>query len=302
MVIIVELNGGLGNQMFICAAGLALTKKTKQKLKIDPTHLTALHLKRKWAPEILKFNLSGEVATKKDIRKFILRTPISYINILFYNKRWFEKNVLFENKDINLNNFFSIQEGYLRGFFADPRYFAGLKKVLQKEFSLKEEYCKSINKLLKEISSNKSSVSIHVRRGDLLNLEGTFILPIKYYYKAVKEISKYVKNPKYYVFSDGIAWCKKNFNFLENVKFIGGNSVAEDFELMKNCKHHILANSSLSWWVGYLCDKKDTITICPSHFGFMKNDGREKLILKTWNVININEKNIEQTTKKSKYI
>jgi len=78
-------------------------------------------------------------------------------------------------------------------------------------------------------------------------------------------IGSRVEWPKFYFFSDDMAWCKKNFSNMDNVTFVEGNDVSEDFELMKNCKHNILANSSLSWWVAYL-NQNNPIIICPAYF------------------------------------
>ena len=283
-MIIVEIVGGLGSQMFAYAVGLAFAKKTNQELKVDISHLTAWRLKKPWSrnPEILKMNLSGGVATKDDIRKFLFKTSISYVDGFIKRKRWTGKNVYYENRDFDFENMPSIREGYLRGSFGNPKYFVGLKDVLKKEFVLKKKGL-AVSNFLRDVKYSES-VSIHVRRGDLLVLENAHVVPIEYYKEAVKKIKAKVKNLKFYIFSDGIEWCKNNFDWLENKVFVEGCSIAEDFEIMKNCKHHILANSTLSWWVGYL-HEGNGLVICPNHFGTFENSKRKDLMLKKWVIL-----------------
>jgi len=279
-MIIVELNGGLGNQMFIYAAGFALAKKNDVQLRVDPSHLTAWHIKKKWDPEVLKLNISNGVCTRSELKKFVFKTGVRYLDIFIRNRGLFENNV-YDEKGIFSEKIFDVHNGYLRGFFGDLRYFDSdeMRKVLREEFKLKDK--SGIIKILGEIS-NYISISVHIRRGDLLKLDGAYVLPKNYYVKAINLISKKVENPLFYFFSDDIGWCKENFRNLENCVFIEGNSVVKDFELMKTCKHNILANSTLSWWVGYLNYNKKPIIIAPKHFGTFKNNNGGNLRLEEW--------------------
>ena len=72
-------------------------------------------------------------------------------------------------------------------------------------------------------------------------------MSIDYYKKAVRYLEKKQKGLKFYIFSDDISWCEKNFYWIKNKVFVKGNSVSGDFELMRNCNYNILANSTLSW-------------------------------------------------------
>jgi len=228
-------------------------------------------------------NISAGIANNDEISKFLIRTPISYIDMFLRRRRWLEKNVYAENEDFDLNSFFSIKSGFVRGTLGNPKYFSGMKNDLRKEFILKEK-SPEVLRLLEDIKSS-NSVSIHVRRGDLLILKNVFVLSMEYYKKAVNEIRKTVKNPRFFIFSDGIEWCKENFKWLNNVVFVSNEMAVEDFELMRNCNHHILANSSLSWWVGYLRESNKEKVICPAHFGAWSYDPKKNFILKNWKKI-----------------
>ncbi|MHA1491714.1 MAG: alpha-1,2-fucosyltransferase [Promethearchaeota archaeon] len=282
-MIIVELLGGIGSQMFQYAAAWTLARKNNVQLKIDSSYLTSLHIKSGRNPEILKLNISKKTCAKSELRKFLFKTQIRYLDIFIRKKGLFKNNVYDSNNGILIEDLFGVREGYLRGYFFDLKYFNldKMREIFKKEFELKDK--SAIAKMLREIGDS-NSVSIHVRRGDLLRLKEAYVLPNGYYDEAIRFVCKNVKNPVFYFFSDDIKWCRENFKDLKNCVFIGGNDAAEDFELMKNCKHHILANSSLSWWVGYLQEDNGLI-VCPGHFGTFKNNSQKELINKKWVIL-----------------
>jgi len=282
-MIIIELNGGLGNQMFQYAAAFVLARKNGVQLKIDLSHLTAWHMNKnkKWDPEILKLNISSEVCTNEEFRKFIFKTHIWYLDMFIRKMGWFKNKVYDERDGVPIWDLFNIHDVYLRGLFQDVKNFFDIPEmceIFKKKFKLKDN--SGIVKILKDINGS-NSVSIHVRRGDLLTFEYAHVLSKSYYNKAINFIRKNVRSPVFYFFSDDIKWCKETFKDLKNCVFVEGNTVAEDFELMKNCKHNILANSTLSWWVGYLREDNGLV-VCPRHFGTWKNNSRKELIYKKW--------------------
>jgi hypothetical protein len=61
------------------------------------------------------------------------------------------------------------------------------------------------------------------------------------------------------VFSDDIAWCRENLRWAKPVAFVEGNTDYEDLFLMANCEHHIIANSSFSWWGAFLSADRNPI-------------------------------------------
>ncbi|MFW5890643.1 MAG: alpha-1,2-fucosyltransferase [bacterium] len=288
--IITEMGAGLGNQMNIYAAVRNFSIKRNVDLYLDLTWFST------WPKYIelrefglKKFNINAKIAKKSKIRKYIFRTKIRYLNGLLRRLKIKGKRVFDEGKDFNnVNEFLSLPINiYVRGYF-NLGYFRDIRKTLKKEFVLKDK--KKIAPILKEVKKN-NSVAVHVRRGDLLKLKKGYVLPMGYYKKAFSFIEKRVTNPLFFVFSDDIGWCEKNLKWIGNVRFIKGNSVEEDFEIMKNCKHKIIANSSLSWWAAYLSDFKNEIVISPRHLGGFYVDDKEKLkeiekkILPEWVIV-----------------
>ena len=157
MVIVVELNGGLGNQMFIYAAGFAISKRNNAQLKIDTSHLTAWHIKKKWDAEVLKLNVSHGTCSESERKKFVFKTGVRYLDMFLMKYGLFE-NKVYDEKNISFENFLNIREGYLRGYFTYLKYFdfGDIKEDLKKEFGLKDK--SRITKTLKDIK-NSFSVS-----------------------------------------------------------------------------------------------------------------------------------------------
>jgi hypothetical protein len=169
------------------------------------------------------------------------------------------------------------------------KFFKNIREQIIKEFTLKDEYKKEIKWLLNKIAK-ENSVSIHVRRGDVLDLNNANVLGTDYYKKAISEIKKKIKNPKFYVFSDDIKWCKENFSNLNvEIEFMDKlpNKGYHTLEAMRNCKNNILANSALSWWAGYLNSNPKKIIVAPKNFTHFKDvEVEDNIIQKDWIVVN----------------
>ena len=79
-------------------------------------------------------------------------------------------------------------------------------------------------------------------------------------------IEEKVENPTFFVFSNDMDWVKKNIQINSRVFYIdinSGNGSYKDMQLMSNCKHNIIANSSFSWWGAWLNENKNKIVIAP---------------------------------------
>lgn len=143
----------------------------------------------------------------------------------------------------------------LQGFFQSEKFFANVKDEVKEVFALPyvdgyEEYC-----------------SIHIRLGDYIQHAGSFP-PVtrKYIELAMQKI----RTGKYLVFSDGIEWCKENLAHLNDSRFEFFDNPDElaSLSAMASCSHHIIANSSFSWWGAYLGHNQDKVIVSPSYKGY----------------------------------
>jgi len=136
----------------------------------------------------------------------------------------------------------------LLGYFQSYKYFDNIEKEIKEYFQ---------PKIIEKQFNN--CASIHVRRGDYLIHSGCYeILDMNYYEKAIARVAA----DKYYIFSDDVKWCKQHFKGTEFI-FSENNPDYIDLKHMIQCSHHIIANSSYSWWAGYLGCNPDKKVIAP---------------------------------------
>lgn len=142
------------------------------------------------------------------------------------------------------------------------------RERLVEEFKLRNPLPSETQSALRDILASES-VSVHIRRSDYLTQKTSWCLPFDYYPQAFATIRKKVPNPRWFVFSDDPNWCREKFAAMENVTIIEGNGNRPwiDLHLMRNCRHHVIANSTFSWWGAYLRRDTTGIVTCPSNWG-----------------------------------
>ncbi|WP_025749559.1 alpha-1,2-fucosyltransferase [Priestia megaterium] len=287
-MIIVRVIGGLGNQMFQYALYKSLENEGKE-VKLDLTGFGDYDLHNGY--ELNKiFNINENVATKDEINKLIKLPDNKVLSMI--KRKFFSSTINYYSQDQfkYLSEIFQLDNVYLDGYWQSEKYFQGIKEVIRKEFKFKGEPNPKNIEMVK-LMRGSNSVSIHFRRGDYISNPDAYkvhggITTIHYYENAVKEIKSKVKEPKFFIFSDDIKWVKENFK-LEDAFFIDWNTGSEsyrDIELMSNCKHNIIANSTFSWWGAWLNKNKNKIVIAPNQW--FNTIDTEDVIPDTWQCIN----------------
>ena len=271
--------GGLGNQMFQYAAARALAERLNTSVCID-TSLHSVHT-RNTTPrnyELACFVLSGkqekEVSSK--FRGFLFRKVYPKIKNSFFGKQMAGKYHLFEDKDAYHFNseLLSLQDNaLLLGYFQTEKYFSSCENRIREAFRFGKPLVGKNSELAEKINSC-NAVSVHIRRGDYItnkNCANTYrLLTSDYYKKAVELIRKRVENPVFFIFSDEPESAKTAVDLPHAICIDwnkGGNSYI-DMQLMSCCHHHIIANSSFSWWGAWLNRRADKTVIAPA--GWLK--------------------------------
>jgi len=265
-MILVELNGGIGNQMFQYAAAksLALYNHTILKLDITPAPQKSMPVELKQRPFGLHyFNLNDPIAKPSEIeglvKKNIIEKIIEKIKPNHKRKVYREPFFHFDQNFLNAG-----KNVYLKGLWQSEKYFKQFEKEIRSLFVFKEIPGFAIAQKIRQ----ENSVSIHIRRGDYLtkiSQEVLGSLPLDYYQQGVELIKSRVSNPVFYFFSDDIDWAKNNFK-LPNAVFVSNDLTKdhiEDLYLMSLCKHNIIANSSFSWWGAWLNKNPGKNVIAP---------------------------------------
>ena len=202
------------------------------------------------------------------IEKKLYRLGLFTVNNILYEKNEFTLDTAVLNK----------KSLYLDGYWQTYKYFENIREILLEEFSLKEELNLENRNILNKIKS-RNSISLHIRRGDYItnshtsNVHGA--CSIHYYMEAIEYINRRIDSPVYFIFSDDIQWVKENLEFNNEKVYVDindGETAYCDLELMKNCQHNIIANSTFSWWGAWLNINKEKIVITPKKWMNIKRD------------------------------
>ena len=286
-MIITQIVGGLGNQMFQYARGQALALELGVPHLLDLTAFSgydanvseglyrgmALHAGFQFA-EI--FDCDAHVASDSDIKKVIGwrrrkffkdRLSKPYLSGFHGDRIITERSVFNTERDI-----LSDKGLYISGYWQNEKYFIFKEDEIRKSFTFRAPL-DGENLKVAESVRDVNSVSLHIRRGDYVSNKKFSqqypIAPIKYYKGAISIIKKMVPDPVFFIFSDSIEWAKENFNIGSPVSYVCNNNGVtsyNDMHLMSLCKHNITANSSFSWWGAWLNDNKSKIVIGPKNW------------------------------------
>ena len=288
-MIITKIIGGLGNQMFQYAVGRHLSIKNNTTLKLDIHGFTNYEL-RKY--DLGHFNILEDIATPEDlsnvvfpsdsgickVRKF-LKGKITKAQRINHIK---EQNLNFQPDILNIGD-----NNYLDGYWQSEEYFADIEDTIKKEFSLKSQP-DPINETFVGKITDCESVSIHIRRGDYISNPKTAqvhgFIGLEYYQKAINIVLNQISDPHFFVFSDEPEWAIRNIKSDAKITFIKHNGLKnfEDMRLMSNCKHHIIANSTFSWWGAWLSRGNDKIVIAPKKWFANREYSNTEIIPSNW--------------------
>ena len=280
-----RLIGGLGNQMFQYAAGRSLAIVNNCELKLDISGFENYSLHNGY--ELDLFDIRADIASAKEISRLV--TSQSRLSRFLYRKLNIKKKTHFIEKAFIFDaNFFDVKQPvYIDGYWQSYKYFESIELQLRQELSLKKPFS-NINLQIAEQISNVNAVSIHIRRGDYVSNKHTNsvhgVCSLDYYRAAIEAVSARVENPVFFVFSDDISWVKNNLAIDLQCIFIdhnvGGQSY-NDMYLMRLCQHHIIANSSFSWWGAWLGINPNKIVIAPKQW-FTNDTVTDDLIPSSW--------------------
>lgn len=272
-MIISNLKGGLGNQMFEYAAGYSLARDKGVKFKIDLGHFKNQSSFKNETPRDFQldfFNVKYKVATEEEVLTVKKKYSRGLLPILKLD------SYLTMSDIVKYPLLTSISSNvYMDAYFQSEEYFIKYEKEIRKMFTLKEEYItKDYQEVCNLIRKNiNESVSVHIQRGDYItNAHANKwhgVLSENYYYNALHYIQTEtgIKKPYIYIFSDDSAWVKENLSFDGNITYISDAfNPAQSILLMSKCKHNIIANSSFSWWGAWLNENKDKIVVAPDRW------------------------------------
>ncbi len=274
-MIIIKLNGGLGNQMFQYAFGRAYSLKCDIDMKLDITWFEKIpNTDTQRSYELHIFSLPVSLASSNEIRNlkgFISFFPDKFFKLLHRRFPFLsglycpEKCYSFDSSILRCGN-----RAYFEGYWQSYKYFDSIRDIILKDFTYRLPISQKTQQLEKKILQSRS-VALHVRRGDYVsNTQANSyhgVASLIYYKDAISYISKRIEEMQLFIFSDDIAWVKEHLDIDMNVLYVDYKKNAfEDIYLMSKCKHNIIANSSFSWWGAYLNENESKIVIAPKQW------------------------------------
>jgi len=279
-MILVKLSGGLGNQMFQYAAARRLAAAHDTVLKIDTSRLlnsNPLDTPRDYS--LGCFTISAEMASRSesDLCEKLRRNASSPFFRMLQQCGLYrtaadlryvrQKGPGFDSTILELPD-----NVCLEGFWQSEKYFLDIRALLKREFTLRNSL--EVEKLqLAEKIRACTAVSLHIRRGDYLTNPHAArhhgICDMDYYFRAVQFIRENFLTPHLFIFSDDPRWTEANMHFDLPATYVSGSDAAGDggeLTLMSMCRHHIIANSSFSWWGAWLCENQEKTVIAPDRW------------------------------------
>ena len=290
-MIITNILGGLGNQMFQYAAGRSLAHQTGQQFLLDISAFDDYKLHNGF--ELTRiFSIHNQfIASNKDFfdvlgwqSNVLLRRLLSRHLLSFLRKNQFIQEPHFQYWD----GFNCIsQDAYIQGYWQSYKYFQLIESIIRSDFIFKEPMSVENQKIADQIT-NCCAVSLHIRRGDYVENPVTLakhgLCSLQYYLNAVEYIATNLVEPKFFIFSDDIAWVKEHLKINYSCEYIDINHGLDsynDMRLMSLCHHNIIANSSFSWWGAWLNSNLNKIVIAPKRWFFNKTNTYD-LIPEDW--------------------
>ena len=259
-MIIVRLQGGLGNQLFQYAFGRALSLKHNKSVFFEKSfkqHSIFGITKRYYALDV--FTIEAKILEENNLHKITSAIKRILQKIFHIQWRGLEKSFVFDEKMLG------VKDGYFDGYWQSYKYFQEIESVIKHELVLKE-VSPEIGQLADKIEKEKS-LAIHVRRGDFVNNKKHEVVKNDYYQKALQIIESKNTIEHVYVFSDDIDWCEKELHFDYPTTFVSsvyeGKHGEGHLYLMSKCQYFIIPNSTFAWWGAWLSNRKEKIVVAP---------------------------------------
>jgi hypothetical protein len=269
-MIVSKLMGGLGNQMFQYALGRRLAHERGVPLKLDLTwfrdaRAVGVDTMREYALD--GWRIQASFVTAEDLSRFPAHEGLLARLRLVRSPLVRQRGFAFDASVLRVPS-----HVHLTGYWQSEKYFKPVREMLLDEFTLVAGPCSHAAALAEQVR-NRPAVAVHVRRGDYVRDARTNefhgLCPLEYYQEAARKIAERIANPSFLVFSDEPDWVRENLKLGWPTTYMthdGGCTPHQDMWLMSQCSHHIIANSSFSWWGAWLCRNDSKFVIAPARW------------------------------------
>lgn len=282
-MIISRLTGGLGNQMFQYAAGLALAERHRTVLKLDVSWFggdPAFEAHNRYALDCL--NVTAQFATPEEIDRVrgVRLTRTERWSVALARALRFQRyaaqltspgHICYDETFAFRPDFFDQPDGtYLHGNWQSEKFFTPIVNLLRLHFSFRYPPPPAVEAMAARIRTGGTSAFVHFRRGDYVR-NATFnreigVLPLAYYTRAMALLRARVPEAKLFVFSDDIDTVEREFQPGGSVVYVRATEPWHSFDkirLMSLCDHGIISNSTFAWWAAWLSRSPEKLIVAP---------------------------------------
>jgi hypothetical protein len=267
-MIIVNLKGGIGNQLFQYAFGRHLSILFKKDLFLNKTEYI-FDRYRAFGLPAFKLPSNCYAGNFDDLMNYDqVGEETLHIEERFFH---FDQELMAELKLHAAEDSFKGDVALLiSGYWQSEKYFEAIRDVIRMDLHFQHLPVGAALSLQHTIKS-ANSVMIHIRRGDYLKYPDFFsVVSTEYITGAIAYCRQRLEAPVFYVFSDDIPWCKHHLQEIKDLTFIGETFHDEHsqsyLQLMCSCKHFIISASTYSWWASWLSDHKEKLVIAPKQW------------------------------------
>lgn len=276
-MIIIKIMGGFGNQMFQYALAKELLYRGKE-VKADISYYSNIPPEDTERGSIKEMLFEELPTAKEEEVQFFLRKNeklkwrlMRWTGIVCGREPVLFQKISYQYDDRVLHK----QHVYAVGWWQNERYFAHVKGVIRTEYlnGIKRLNGQS-ESILEKIQEHKNSVSIHVRGGDYNNASNNAIFGgicgKEYYEKAIGFLRKQLAGCRFFVFTNDFEYAKGVLPEWESYEIVTNSEANgyQDIFLMSQCKHHIIANSTFSWWGAWLDPDEKKVVIAPKRWSW----------------------------------
>lgn len=266
-MVIIRMQGGLGNQLFQYALYEGISAKGTA-VQVDLSDYCFGKEKRSY--ELPKLGLEPQTAKPAQLRRYYADNRRLYDRIC---RHTIGRDRYRKERDYDYEPWaLETTDGYLSGYWQSERYFRHAADIIRNKVSFKNTATETVVRYRSQMEA-ADSVSVHIRLGDYAETEALYggICTTAYYRNAVQYIGSRIDNPRFYVFSDSpdqAADVMEGCDY-ELVEGNRGEDSYLDMYLMSLCRHHIIANSTFGWWGAWLDPRPDKIVVTPEKWNHL---------------------------------
>lgn len=271
-MIVVKMQGGLGNQLFQYAMGRAVSIRLSCRLLLDISWYSrppAEATQRVFG--LADYPVCGETVDWGVFAPFYFSVPrlgcvVADRDGIRVARSFYELGLGYQPSAEHIR-----VGSFLEGYWQSPKYFDDISSLLRREFvPLKAMTSKDAEVAALIEAAGKASVAVHVRRGDYLKSVHRAhhgVCSDEYYIRALSYIKARLGGARLFVFSDDPDWVSTRSDIFTNAVVVRHNSqedAFQDLRLMSLCQSHVIANSSFSWWGAWLSSGGEKLVIAPT--------------------------------------